>query len=95
MHRPNAEAKGNPSFKKFPFDELLNCELKKGSSYIWQSIYAGLQTFKKGKYLEGCEWSGNKYFERLLDPYSSSRKIITSRGNRVLTRVHELINPAT
>ena len=31
--------------------DLLNCVLKKGSSYVWQSIWSDIQTFKKG-----CIW---------------------------------------
>ena len=37
--------------KYYPTGELLNCELKKGASFVWQSIWAGAQTFKKG-----CTW---------------------------------------
>ena len=37
--------------KYFPSGDLLNCQLKKGSSYTWQSIWAGVQTFKRGHIL--------------------------------------------
>ena len=32
----------------FPDGKLLDARLKSGSSYTWQSIFAGLQCFKKG-----------------------------------------------
>jgi hypothetical protein len=34
--------------KYFPLGDILNCLLKKGSSYTWQSIWVGIQTFKRG-----------------------------------------------
>ena len=34
--------------KYYPDGKLLNAGPKKGSSYTWQSIFAGLQTFKRG-----------------------------------------------
>jgi hypothetical protein len=34
--------------KYFPSGYLLNAPLKKGSSFTWQSIWAGIQTFKNG-----------------------------------------------
>jgi hypothetical protein len=32
----------------FPSSDLLNAELKKRSSFTWQSIWSGIQTLKKG-----------------------------------------------
>ena len=81
--------------KYYPSGDLLNCALKKGSSYTWQSIWSGIQTFKKG-----CIWRvGNglkiNIWDDCLFPSSTSRKIITVRGNCVLTTVNELIDPTT
>lgn len=81
--------------KYHPSGDLLNCNLKKGSSYAWQSISSGIQTLKKG-----CIWRvGNRLkiniWEDCWIPNSSSRKIITARGNCVLTTVNELISPVT
>ena len=36
----------------YPSGDILNCELKKGSSFVWQSIWAGIQTFKKDAFGE-------------------------------------------
>jgi len=79
--------------KYYPFGDILNCQLKKGASYVWQSIWAGIQTFKKG-----CIWrvgDGSKIniWEDHWIPGSSSRKIITVRGNQILSKVNELIDP--
>lgn len=75
--------------------DILNCELKKGSSIVWQSIWAGIQTFKKG-----CIWrvgDGEKIniWTDCWIPNSGSRKVITVRGNRVLSKVSELIDPSS
>jgi hypothetical protein len=75
---------------------LLNAaELRKGSSYTWQSIWAGIHNFKKG-YI----WRvGNDEDINIWDdpwiPNSPSRKILTPRGNIVYTQGSELINPVT
>lgn len=81
--------------KYYPSGDLLNYELKKGSSYIWQSIWSGVQTFKKG-----CIWGvgdGVKIhiWNDCWIPNSASRKVIIVWGNRVLTMVSELIDPST
>ena len=34
--------------KYFPHDDILKAGPKSGSSYTWQSIVAGIQTFKRG-----------------------------------------------
>ena len=34
--------------KYFPEGDLLNCSLKKGNSYTWQSLWYGIQSFKRG-----------------------------------------------
>lgn len=61
----------------YPTGDILNCELKKGSSYIWRSIWAGIQTFKKG-----CIWrvgDGAKIniWDDCWIPSSFSRKVVT------------------
>ena len=81
--------------KYYPSGDILNCELKKGSSYVWQSIYSGIETIN-----QGCIWRiGNGLTVNIWDdpwiPTSSSWKIVTMRGSSLLTMVHELIDPAT
>ena len=77
----------------YPSGDILNCELKKGSSYVWQSIWAGIQTFKKGSIWRVGDGTKIDIWEDCWIPNSSSRKILTVRGNRVLSRVNELIDP--
>lgn len=68
---------------------------KKGASFTWQSIVAGIQTFKRG-----CIWrvgSGShiNLWEDPWIPSSATRKLITPRGGIMLTRVEEIIDPHT
>jgi hypothetical protein len=81
--------------KYFPSEDLLNGELKKGSSYTWQSIWAGIQTFKKGYIWRVGDGSDINIWNDSWIPSSPSRKIITARGNVVYTKVSELIDPDT
>ena len=81
--------------KYFPNTDLLHAGPKNGSSFTWQSIIAGLPTFKRG-YI----WrigSGEKV-DIWSDPWipaSPDRKVITPRGHTLLVNVVELIDPVT
>jgi hypothetical protein len=81
--------------KYYPDGDILHARLKKGASFTWQSIHAGIQTFKKG-----CVWRvGNGANINIWSdpwiPSSTDRKVISSRGEAVYTRVEDLINPVT
>jgi hypothetical protein len=68
---------------------------KAGSSFTWQSIIAGLPTFKRGYiWRVGNGESINIYSDPWI-PSSPDRRIITPRGEVVLTKVAELIDPIT
>ena len=51
IQNPNSLCARVIKSKYYPNGDMLNCELKKRSSYVWQSIWAGIQTFKKA-----CIW---------------------------------------
>lgn len=79
--------------KYYPNQSILEAGPKKGSSFTWQSIFAGIQTFKRG-----CIWRvGNgDSIDIWRDPWvptSPDRKVMTPRGNIVITKVSELIDP--
>jgi hypothetical protein len=81
--------------KYYPNGDILMAGPKSGSSFTWQSIVAGIQTFKRG-----CIWrigSGEniKIWSDPWVPASPNRKIISPRGDCILTRVSELIHPYT
>jgi hypothetical protein len=63
--------------KYYPSGDLLNADLKKGSSYTWQSMWSGIQTLKKG-----CIWRvGDGVDINIWDdawiPDSPSRMVVT------------------
>jgi hypothetical protein len=81
--------------KYFPDGNLLDAKLKKGSSYTWQSIMAGVQCLRKG-----CIWrigDGNKVniWEDPWVPSSNTRGVVTRKGQTLLKYVNELIDPVT
>ena len=80
--------------KYFPFGDLLNAPLKKGSSFTWQSIWAGIQTFKKGHtWRVGNSENINVWEDEWLP--GNHRRVFTQKGDNIYTRVHELIDPVT
>ena len=78
--------------KYFPDGDVLNCNLKKGSSYTWQSIWAGIQTFKRGHIWRVGDGESINIWEDCWIPGSRNRRVMTPRANIVLTHVSELID---
>jgi hypothetical protein len=73
----------------YPDGNLLKAQFKSGSSYTWQSILYGIQTFNRG-----CIWrvgDGDQIniWEDLWIPTSPTR------GSILLNKVSDLINPST
>jgi ribonuclease HI len=81
--------------KYYPDGKLLDAKLKSGSSFTWQSVFAGLECFKKGCIWRVGDGSQIKIWEDNWIPSSHNMKIQTPRGNNLITRVEELINPIT
>ena len=57
----------------YPSGDILNCELKKGSSYVWQSIWSGIQTFK-----EGCSWRVGNGMK--IDIWMTVESLVAAKG---------------
>ena len=81
--------------KYYPSGDLLNAELKKGSSCTWQSILYVIQTFKRGHVWRVGDGSGINIWTDSWIPSSPLRMVVSPRGKVVLTKVLELINPIT
>jgi hypothetical protein len=79
----------------YPDGKLLDAKLKSGSSFTWQSILAGLDCFKRGCIWRVGDGSQIKIWEDNWIPSSHNMKVLTPRGNNLLTKVDELINPVT
>jgi hypothetical protein len=81
--------------KYYPLSNLLNAGPKQGSSYTWQSIFAGLRTFKKGHIWRIGRGENVHVWEDHWIPSSPNRRVCSRRGNIVLRKVNELIDPVT
>ena len=81
--------------KYYPNGSILTATPKNGSSFTWQSILKGLETFKKGYIWRIGTGEEVNIWKNPWIPASSDLKVITPRGQTVLTRVCELIDPMT
>ena len=81
--------------KYFPNGSILDVTPKNGSSFTWQSILKGLDTFKKGYIWRIGSGEHVNIWSDPWIPSSPDRKVITPRGQTILTRVCELIDPTS
>jgi hypothetical protein len=79
----------------YPDGRLLNARMKAGCSYTWQSILAGLKCFKLGYIWRVGDGTQINIWEDSWIPGSHNMKIQTRRGNNLVTKVDELIDPIT
>ena len=79
--------------KYFPDGDLMNASLKKGSSFTWQSIMAGVDSLKKGYIWRVGNGQNIDIWRDAWIPNGANRKIITPRRGQLLTKVADLIDP--
>jgi hypothetical protein len=79
--------------KYYPNGKLLQTKLKSGSSFTWQSVLAGLECFKHGYIWRVGDGSQINIWNDNWIPGSHNLKVQTPRGNILISRVDELINP--
>lgn len=71
----------------------MNASLKKDSSYTWQSIMAGMKTFKLGAIWRPGNGASIDIWSDQWIPTSHDRKVMTPRGLCLLQKVQDLIDP--
>ena len=81
--------------KYCPDGDILRAGPNKGSCYTWQSIVAGIQTFKRGYIWRVGTGLNIDIWQDPWIPLSVSRRVVTERGATMLSKVEELINPHT
>lgn len=79
--------------KYYPNVSLIQASLKNGASFTWQSIMKGLELFKRGYIWRIGSGEEINIWSDPWVPSSPDRKVITPRGQALLTRVNELIDP--
>ena len=79
--------------KYFSDGDLMNMSLKKGSSFTWQSIMAGVDSLKKGYIWKVGNGQNIDIWRDAWIPNGANRKIITPRRGQLLTKDFDLIDP--
>lgn len=79
----------------YPNTDLLHAGPKVGSSFTWQSLVAGLTTFKRGHIWRIGSGENVSIWNDPWIPSSPDRRVITPRGHILISRVVELIDPVT
>ncbi|XP_044366918.1 uncharacterized protein [Triticum aestivum] len=83
------------SSRYYPGCSILRARPSSGISYAWRSILKGVELLRKG-----IIWRvGNgKDIDIWSDPWiprGNTRRVVSHRGNNLITKVSELINPIT
>ena len=79
--------------KYFPDGDLMNANLKKGSSFTWQSIMAGVNSLRNGYIWRVGNGQKIDIREDAWIPNCANRKIITPRRRHLFSKVSGLIDP--
>lgn len=79
--------------KYFPDHNLLQDEPKNGISYCWRSILKGVQVLKNGIVWRVGDGENINIWTDPWLPKGISRMVTSRRGNNLLTKVAELIDP--
>lgn len=81
--------------KYYPTQDFLSARLKKGALFTWQSIHAGIKTFKQGHIWRIRNEEKVNIWDDHWVPLIPSRKVVTPRAGVLITKVNELIDPTT
>ena len=81
--------------KYYPNTDLIHAGPKPGSSYTWQSIVAGITTFKRGYIWRVGTGENINIWSDPWIPSSPYRKVITPPGQTIVSRVSDLIDLVT
>lgn len=79
--------------KYYPNSSLLHCRIRGRISYTWSSIVSGIKLLREGIIWRVGNGASIDIWQDPWLPRGTTRKPVTSRGQSLLTRVEELINP--
>ncbi|XP_044374692.1 uncharacterized protein [Triticum aestivum] len=83
------------SARYYPNGSILEAIPTRGISYTWRSILKGVELPKKGIIWRIGTGEHINIWEDPWIPRNNARKVISHKGNYLITRVSELINPMT
>jgi hypothetical protein len=81
--------------KYAPDGDFLQCTPKDGISYTWRSILKGFDLLKEGIIWRVGNGESLNIWSDPWIPLGNTRKTMTYKGSSILTRVSELLDPAT
>ena len=81
--------------KYYPDGKLLEAKMKSGCSFTWQSICAGINTFKRGAIWRIGDGSQVNIWSDPWIAESADGRVVTPRGANLLSKVADLIDPVT
>jgi hypothetical protein len=79
--------------KYYPDGDILKAGPKAGSSFTWQSIVAGITTFKRGYIWRVGNGEKINIWNDPWIPSSQNRRVLSPRQGAVYTKVSDLIDP--
>jgi hypothetical protein len=79
--------------KYYPDGDILKAGPKSGSSFTWQSIVASIPTFKRGYIWRVGNGDKINIWSDPWVPTSHDRRVTSARGNAIVTKVSDLIDP--
>jgi hypothetical protein len=81
--------------KYYPSGDLMRAQLKKGASFTWQSLMAGMANFKRGYIWRVGNGSEINVWHDTWLPISPDKRVSTRKCGTMIGRVQELINLVT
>lgn len=95
IHTPDSLCAKVLKARYYPNGEVLQARAGRNMSYTWGSILKGIDVLNRGVIWRVGNGSSIKTWSDPWLPREWSRKPITPKGQNVLSRVQELIDPAT
>ena len=95
LTRPSSLCARVMKARYYPNSSILQADFQAGISYAWRSVLKGIKLLKQGLIKRVGDGSTINIW---LDPWlprTWGRKPITPRGNKIITKVCELIDPNT
>lgn len=93
LHNPSSLCARVLKAKYFPDCDVLQATSKRGMSYTWRSILRGIDLLKEGIIWRVGNGENIRIWQDPWLPRGSTRRPMTTRGQSLLTKVQDLIDP--